>query len=138
MRFSLGCRTGRTLLHQCSYPEPRGAVLETRHTTGDSGAEESGARGCSPEDALLGGCKDGGLGGDEDGADEDGALELGGHGLADPEGGADGVPPAPGDRETHGSGEDGEVEVPGLVGGVGVVTVTEGEGRTGGSALWSL
>src|SRR4051794_41968007 len=104
MRFSLGSRTGRTLLHQCSYPEPRAAVQVTRHITrdtgpldrdadcvvlgvvsdawGDCGAEESGVTGSSLEDSLVGGCDEGGFG-----AGEDGAGEGGGQGPAAPGGG---------------------------------------------------
>ena len=149
MRFSLGCRTGRTLLHQCSYPEPRAAVQGTRHTVQDTepldrGAdcvvpgvvseawggctvEESGATGSSPEDSLVGGCTEGELG-----AGEDGAIRAGGQGLDDP----DGCPlGAPLDVETQGSGEPGDVGALGVVGGT---TFTGGDGRVGGWVLWSL
>jgi hypothetical protein len=161
MRFSLGSRTGRTLLHQCSYPESRVAVPRRRHTpdrgdpaespyvtgslyrlvpgvvseaSGDCGPEESGGAGSSPEDELPGGDDEGGT---RPGAGEDGADEVGGHvlGLADPEGGPVGVPV---DVETQGDGELGEVGALGVVGGVGVVKVTDGEGRTGGWVVWSL
>ena len=121
MRFSLGSRTGRTLLHQCSYPEPRVAVQVTRHTTQDTGsldtdadyvvpgvvsearggcgAEESGVTVSSPEDSLVGGFVDGGF--------------------------VEGV---------SGAGEDGAVEV----GGGSVDALTDGEGLAGGWVLWSL
>jgi hypothetical protein len=88
---------------------------------GDFGAEESGVEGSSLEDSLVGGCEEGVLG-----AGEDGAVEVGGQGLAGPEG------VAPLDVETQG---DGEV---GAVGGGGVDTLTDGEGLTGGWVLWSL
>lgn len=84
---------------------------------GDFAAEESGVEGSSLEDSLVGGCDEGVLG-----AGEDGAVEVGGQGLADPEG------VAPLDVETQGDGE---------VGG-GVDTLRDGEGLTGGWVLWSL
>jgi hypothetical protein len=146
MRFSLGSRTGRTLLHQSSYPESPAAVQVIRHTAGDTvaldrgadcvvsgvveevrgagGAEDSGTRG-SREDSLLGGCDVGGLVGGEDGA-----TRAGGHGRCEPEGVG-----APLDVETQGDGEAGDVDVPGAVGGD---TVTGGEGLAGGCVLWSL
>ncbi|RRR81408.1 hypothetical protein [Streptomyces sp. RP5T] len=43
MRFSLGSRTGRTLLHQSSYPESGCAVQEKRHTDQDTAASDTGA-----------------------------------------------------------------------------------------------
>lgn len=87
---------------------------------GDCGAEESGVTDSSPEDSLVGGFVEGVFG-----AGEDGAVEVGGQGLADPEG----VPVAPLDVETQGDGE---------VGGGSVDALTDGEGLAGGWVLWSL
>jgi len=145
MRFSLGSRTGRTLLHQSSYPKSAAAVQGTRHiaedttgldrdadcvvvpdavsgVSGGGGADESGATD-SPGDSLLGGCDEGGLVGGEDGA-----TGAGGQGLGEP----DGVLP---DLETQGAGEAGDSAVLGVVGGA---TVTDGEDLAGGRVLWSL
>jgi hypothetical protein len=95
-----------------------GVVSEAR---GDCGAEESGVRVSSPEDSLVGGFVEGVFVEGVFGAGEDGAVEVGGHGLADPEG----VPVAPLDVETQGDGE---------VGG-SVDALTDGEGLTGGWVL---
>lgn len=101
--------------------------------SGAWGAEESGETSWSDGGALVGALGVEGV----DGA----VVEVEGHGLAlglgVPVGVPLGVPGAVVDVETHGTGEVGDVGVLGVDGevgaeGVGVVTVTDGEGCAGG------
>lgn len=167
MRFSLGSRTGRTLLHLCSYPEPRPAlpVAAVPLLTGAAGHSEgrgttgSGTLGADSDDVVVpaDSAPSGAEGSGDSYADDGDSLVVDPEGGCSEDGSSDGGVSDEGASAEGGSvdggseggdSEDGGFE-PGLdeggtpdgvrdPDGVGVETLTDGVGCPGGLVFWSL